>query len=227
MESRLWPIRRSERSYFDPTWDVGHWQDFGRPAYETRMQPMAHQPMAAAPASGAMPVYFEQKMREMESQMDHMFRSFNQLVPSHGHHAIAGSMMPASPTSGALMMPGMSPLAVVPQMEQLKIENPYVTDAQGNRKLQLQFDVRQFKPEEIQVKTENRQLCVHAKHEEKGDGTQVYREYQRFFLLPENLEPDRLSSVLSPEGVLTIEAPMPAIEAPKEKSEVLIPIMHK
>ena len=38
------------------------------------------------------------------------------------------------------------------EQENQRMENPFVTDKDGNRKLQLQYDVHQFKPEEIQVK---------------------------------------------------------------------------
>jgi len=233
-ESRLWPIRRSSHSFFEPSWQVTPgWNDFGTQNYRT------HWESRPTPTNtGSMTNYFDQKMRDMEAQMDQMFRSFNQLMPAGAPMPPSiqpPSMTPMTPTASTALMPQFPQVPAMnmpfPSMphgfEQMKIDNPYVTDAQGNRKLQLQFDVRQFKPEEIQVKTENRQLCVHARHEQKGDGSQVMREYQRFFLLPENLEPEKLSSVLSPEGILSIEAPMPALEAPKEKTEVLIPIMHK
>jgi len=238
-ESRLYPIRRSSHSFFEPSWQVGPWNDFGTQNYRSHWEsrPHAHTVAVPAPAgTGSMTNYFDQKMRDMESQMDQMFRSFNQLMPAASAMPPSLQPPPMTPSSSTALMPQFPQVPAMMNMpfpamphgfEQMKIDNPYVTDAQGNRKLQLQFDVRQFKPEEIQVKTENRQLCVHARHEQKGDGSQVMREYQRFFLLPENLEPEKLSSVLSPEGILSIEAPMPALEAPKEKTEVLIPIMHK
>ena len=36
--------------------------------------------------------------------------------------------------------------------EPFKMEDTHVTDQAGNQKLQLRFDVRRFKPEEIEVK---------------------------------------------------------------------------
>lgn len=59
------------------------------------------------------------------------------------------------------------------QAEAFHMNNPVVTDNDGNRKLQLQFDVRQFKPEEIRVKTDDNKLEVHARHEESDNNTQV------------------------------------------------------
>ena len=46
-------------------------------------------------------------------------------------------------------------------------------------------------------------------------------------MLPDSLDPERLTSVLSPEGILSIEAPLPAIEGAPPKKQVAIPIEHK
>ena len=66
-------------------------------------------------------------------------------------------------------------------------------------------------------------LQVHAKHEEKSDNRSVYREYNREFLLPKGTNPELIRSSLSRDGVLTVEAPVPAIG----DSERRIPIAHK
>ncbi|KAJ8878935.1 hypothetical protein PR048_019538 [Dryococelus australis] len=60
---------------------------------------------------------------------------------------------------------------------------------------------------------------VHAKHEEKTESKSVYREYNREFMLPKGTNPETIKSSLSKDGVLTVEAPLPAIEGEK-----LIPI---
>ena len=65
---------------------------------------------------------------------------------------------------------------------------------------------------------------VHAKHEEKSDSHSVYREYNREFLLPKGTNPEVIKSSLSKDGVLTVEAPLPALPA---AGEVKIPIAQK
>merc|ERR1719229_642836 len=40
----------------------------------------------------------------------------------------------------------------------------------GSKELKLRFDVSEYAPEEIMVKTVDNKLLVHAKHEEIGDG---------------------------------------------------------
>lgn len=50
----------------------------------------------------------------------------------------------------------------------LLVQNPFVTDAEGNRKFSLRFDVSKFNPDEVTVKTVDNNLIVHAKHIEEG-----------------------------------------------------------
>lgn len=100
----------------------------------------------------------------------------------------------------------------------LKVEHPIVMDHQGNKRLSLRFDCKQFKPEEITVKTVDNRLMVQAKHTEESPGRKVYREFSRQYILPEKIDPLTLNSSLAADGVLTIEGPAPAsVEAPRER----------
>lgn len=107
--------------------------------------------------------------------------------------------------------------------------------------LKLRFDVSQYSPEEIVVKTVDNKLLVscdftwkttfflqnfcsqvHAKHEEKSETKSVYREYNREFLLPKGVNPETIRSSLSKDGVLTVDAPLPLTAGVQ-----MIPIAHK
>jgi HSP20 family molecular chaperone IbpA len=105
------------------------------------------------------------------------------------------------------------------------LNSPLVQDTDAGKVLKLRFDVTSYVPEEIVVKTVDNRLQVHAKHEEKTENRSVYREYNREFLLPKGCNPEMIKSSLSKDGVLTVEAPLPALtEGPaKERS---IPIAH-
>lgn len=105
------------------------------------------------------------------------------------------------------------------------INSPLVQDSDDGKVLKLRFDVTQYAPEEIVVKTIDNRLQVHAKHEEKSDSRSVYREYNREFLLPKGTNPELIRSSLSKDGVLTVEAPLPALE--HRDSDRRIPIQHK
>jgi len=104
------------------------------------------------------------------------------------------------------------------------INSPLIQEDGDNKMLKLRFDVSQYQPEEIVVKTVDNKLLVHAKHEEKSDTKSVYREYNREFLLPKGTNPESIKSSLSKDGVLTVEAPLPAALGAPEK---LIPIATK
>merc|ERR1711971_699666 len=83
------------------------------------------------------------------------------------------------------------------------------SEASGQKELKRRFDVSQYSPEEIVVKTVDNKLLVQAKHEEQSQGKTVFREYNREFLLPAGTDPDHIRSSLSKDGILTMEAPLP------------------
>jgi len=102
------------------------------------------------------------------------------------------------------------------------LNSPLVQDSEDGKVLKLRFDVTQYAPEEIVVKTVDNRLQVHAKHEEKSENRSVYREYNREFLLPKGVNPEDIRSSLSRDGVLTVEAPLPAITGPAGERSIPI-----
>ncbi|KAJ8924287.1 hypothetical protein NQ315_007080 [Exocentrus adspersus] len=76
-------------------------------------------------------------------------------------------------------------------------------------KFQANFDVQQFKPEEISVKvTGDRTVTIEGKHEEKPDEHgYISRHFVRKYVLPEDCDAKNVQSKLSSDGVLTVTAP--------------------
>jgi len=145
---------------------------------------------------------FESEMRKMEDEMSR----FRTQLMDHERDVFA-----RGPTSQV--------------RSYLDINSPLIQDsASGNKEIKLRFDVSEYAPEEIIVKTIDNKLQVHAKHEEKSDTKSTYREYSREFLLPKGTNPETITSSLSRDGILTISAPLPAIEA--SHGEKMIPIAH-
>lgn len=105
------------------------------------------------------------------------------------------------------------------------LDSPLIqaNDSGNERELRLRFDVSEYRPDEIVVKTVDNKLKVHAKHEEKTDTKSVFKEYNREFLLPKGTNPEAIKSTLSRDGILTVEAPL-AIAAPS--SEQRLPIQY-
>ncbi|GAB6030037.1 hypothetical protein CHUAL_005722 [Chamberlinius hualienensis] len=92
-------------------------------------------------------------------------------------------------------------------------------------KFQLMLDVNQFTPDELSVKTLDNSVVIHGKHEEKLDEHGfVSREFTRRYVLPEGISPECVTSSLTPDGVLTIEAPKPTPERPAINERV-VPIV--
>jgi len=86
------------------------------------------------------------------------------------------------------------------------------------KKFQVSFDVSQFQPEEISVRTEEQKLIVNAKSDGKASGSSVSREFSRQIDIPKHVDPLKLSSTLSKDGILQVEAPVAAPDYHKIKS---------
>lgn len=75
-------------------------------------------------------------------------------------------------------------------------------------KFQVNLDVHQFKPEEIEVKVIDKFITVDAHHEEQQDEHGwISRKFQRKYLIPDDCDPALIKSALSSDGVLTLTAP--------------------
>ncbi|CAL1297284.1 unnamed protein product [Larinioides sclopetarius] len=86
----------------------------------------------------------------------------------------------------------------------------------------VMLNVSHFKPNEIDVKTVDNSIVIHGKHEEKTDEHGfISREFTRRYQLPEGTDPETVKSSLSPNGVLTIEAPKKAVEPPPSNERVV------
>ncbi|CAG2114609.1 unnamed protein product, partial [Medioppia subpectinata] len=88
--------------------------------------------------------------------------------------------------------------SVVPQSQELVQSD----------KFQVMVDVSHFTPEELTVKTVDNTIVVTAKHEDRADDFGfISRQFSRKYLLPVDIDPLTVTSSLSPEGILTLQAP--------------------
>lgn len=84
----------------------------------------------------------------------------------------------------------------------------YDVDESGKGSFKIRFDVKEFKPEEVQVKIQQNKLIVQARHEEKAANTSVTRQYSRQVDIPSTVDEDKMQCILSNDGVLSVEAPI-------------------
>ena len=153
---------------------------------------------------------YDNEMKRMSDEMRRMCDNMSR-----------GSMSASAPPQQAPILPSVDDWRLT---ENFRMDNPIIQERDGSRKFYLEFDVSQFKPEEINVKTSGSQLSVHARHDDKDPSRTAYREFARQYTLPKEVKPEFLMSKLSERGKLTIEAPLPALPGSRDK---LIPIEHR
>jgi HSP20 family molecular chaperone IbpA len=84
-----------------------------------------------------------------------------------------------------------------------------VTETDGTQVFRIVVDIgSEFEPSDLAVKTVDRKLVVHARHEEKAPGRTSCREFNREFDLPIAVDPLAVTAAMSSEGKLVIEAPI-------------------
>ncbi|XP_043936590.1 heat shock protein beta-1 [Protopterus annectens] len=87
----------------------------------------------------------------------------------------------------------------------------------------VSLDVSHFAPEELVVKTKDGVVEITGKHEEKQDEHGfISRCFTRKYKLPAGVDSATVASSLAPDGVLTVEAPLP--KPAIQSSEVTIPV---
>ncbi|GFT33664.1 protein lethal(2)essential for life [Nephila pilipes] len=88
----------------------------------------------------------------------------------------------------------------------------------------VMLNVKHFRPDEIDVKIVDNFVVINGKHEEQADQHGfVSREFTRRYQLPDDVEPETVTSSLRQDGVLTIQAPRKMLEPPP-KNERIVPI---
>ncbi|XP_022829067.1 heat shock protein 30C isoform X1 [Trichoplusia ni] len=163
---------------------------------------------------------FDAEMRKMEEEMS-KFRSelmnresnnfFKSTTRSYNFESVSSGGVTKSSESSTTSSQHSDSRQLAEPSHWDSLNSPLIQDEGDGKSLKLRFDVSQYTPEEIVVKTVDNKLLVHAKHEEKSDTKSVYREYNREFLLPKGTNPEAIKSSLSRDGVLTVEAPLPQL----------------
>ncbi|CAF0793670.1 unnamed protein product [Adineta steineri] len=81
-------------------------------------------------------------------------------------------------------------------------------DNDGRKKYKIQFDIGEFRPEELNVKVDGRMLVVKGDRQVKVGNATESKQFNRELTLPEFVDAKTLQSYLSDEGQLTMEAPI-------------------
>eukprot|EP00092_Neocalanus_flemingeri_P064371 GFUD01078117.1.p1 GENE.GFUD01078117.1~~GFUD01078117.1.p1 ORF type:complete len:466 (-),score=143.71 GFUD01078117.1:92-1489(-) len=91
--------------------------------------------------------------------------------------------------------------------------SPKAKVSYDQNKFEVEFNVADYLPEELSIKTEGEVLIVLAKHETKAEGGQsfVSKQFEQRFSLPSGVNPEKITSKLSKDGFLTVTAPRESI----------------
>ncbi|CCD70650.1 Heat shock protein Hsp-16.41 [Caenorhabditis elegans] len=74
-------------------------------------------------------------------------------------------------------------------------------------KFSVQLDVSHFKPENLKIKLDGRELKIEGIQETKSEHGYLKRSFSKMILLPEDADLPSVKSAISNEGKLQIEAP--------------------
>lgn len=85
-------------------------------------------------------------------------------------------------------------------------------------KFGVKLDVTRYKPEEITVKVDGQKLFIKGTHRTETDTGYESCDFQRVYTIPEGIDTKNLTSNISEDGVLAIEAPKQITE--NESQEV-------
>lgn len=166
---------------------------------------------------------FEKEMHRVEDEMGRLRREFESYTPAPQNPSLKSHSSPRSNGTPAVHAP--TSAAAGPPVKRYDpyldgIKSPLIKDDSDGKTLRLRFDVSQYRPEEVTVKTVDSRLLVQAKHEEKSAQKTVFREYNQEFMLPRGTNPELITSTLSTDGVLTVEAPLPALEGGQTQGRI-------
>ncbi|XP_067264311.1 heat shock protein, alpha-crystallin-related, b15 [Chanodichthys erythropterus] len=94
----------------------------------------------------------------------------------------------------------------------------------GPQNWKVCLDVSPFSPKEISIKTKEGYLEITGNHEERQENHRlISRSFTRKYKLPADLDLKLIRSMLSPDGILSVEVPLPGsnISLP---GEIVIPV---
>ena len=89
---------------------------------------------------------------------------------------------------------------------------------QDDGKFQVKLDLRGFKAEDIKVQLRGHEIIVTGKHKSEDQGFYFSRDYSHRVLLPDDADLGSVTSRLSKEGLLIIEASRDPALLPKERN---------
>ncbi|KAK2838009.1 hypothetical protein Q5P01_015221 [Channa striata] len=122
----------------------------------------------------------------------------------------------------ACSWPGYTPTPLFVPYITGSVQHPDKKISSEQHKWRVNLDVAHFAPTEISLSARDGFLEVGGKHEERPDEHGfIARCFTRKYRLPAEIDATKLTSTLSVDGILTVEAPLPETSVP---AAIIIPI---
>lgn len=141
------------------------------------------------------------KKKEWEKEVERMKHEFLKLYPSDkswGSEELINDPF-------VLRRRGSTDVLDIRKMKTMFLEYP-----DGGRRFKIRFDLTNFIGDSVKVEGDTDRVTVRAcKKEEASSGEEVEREYVRKIELPAEVDGEKLSSNLTKDGILIVEAPLP------------------
>ncbi|XP_076032553.1 uncharacterized protein LOC143020250 [Oratosquilla oratoria] len=137
-----------------------------------------------------------------------------------------GTSRPTSTTTTSVVPGGATGSETKTVYRQIRSSNVSSDDSQAvsckeeDDKYKIVVDVKDFSPEDINVKTVDDTVVVEGKIEKKEGNAVSTQRFTRRFMLPSGVDLNAISSALSRDGVLTINAPKLAIDSKNQSRSV-------
>uniref|UniRef100_A0A7I4XTD5 SHSP domain-containing protein n=1 Tax=Haemonchus contortus TaxID=6289 RepID=A0A7I4XTD5_HAECO len=109
----------------------------------------------------------------------------------------------------------------------LHVANETQQMVDDDKKFAVSLDVSQFRPEELNVQLEGRQLTIEGKQEHKTENSAIQRSFIRKYVLPENVDLEAIRTQLDDKGHLSVEAPKNTEGHEKQKTIPIMPASQK
>ena len=94
-------------------------------------------------------------------------------------------------------------------LDKRKMKTLFMEYPDSGRRYKIRFDVSDYEPESVEVTADSDIIKVTAIRCMEVDGKTVRKEYSRKLERPSKVDPEKLKSYLTKDGILIVEAPLP------------------
>ncbi|XGW12980.1 hypothetical protein V3C99_013547 [Haemonchus contortus] len=98
--------------------------------------------------------------------------------------------------------------------------HPVIND---DKKFAITLDVSHFRPEELNVHLDGRELIVEGKHSRRDGASSMEKSFVRKWTIPSDVSLDAIHSRLSAKGHLSVEAPKEVAQIPQKRIIPIVP----